>query len=251
MIPALLAAAACRDEPGAGEVVSGPASTASPASTVAAGTAVSAVVAPSNLPSELPRIAGRVESAVEAEDGALAVVWAVDAPPGEIVEALAQALAAARLDRVLDERNAGGGILGFEGARLSGHYLVTSHEEQTRVELRLDPPPPPAAAPATAVPLPDGYPEDLLPVYPGAVVTSARAEQRPGGGTRFTVTLQTERHAVEVLGFYRDLLTVDGWLLSAREDGARGLEAGGPRGSLSIVASEGPRAAAMVVLDVP
>jgi hypothetical protein len=108
-----------------------------------------------SLPSLLPRIDGAVQSATQAADGSIVVSWLVDAPPAEVVSALAEVLAAS-MTVLLDERGSGGGLIVFEADSLAGHYLVTSAGGDARVELRLDAPRPPAVAAALAQPLPVG-----------------------------------------------------------------------------------------------
>ena len=165
----------------------------------------------------------------------MAAVWVVALPPADVVGALAAAIAAGPLELLLDERGAGGGIVAFEGEaeagrQIAGHYLVTA-SGVTRVELRLDAqqqPPDPAPA---SVPLPPAFPEHAVPLYPGATVVAASAVPLAGAGTRFTVEFVSARAPLEVLGFYRDLLPLEGWELSARPDGLR---ASAPGGSITL-----------------
>ncbi len=207
------------------------------------------------LPAGLPRVQGEVESAARAQDGSLAVVWVSTAPASEVMDAIADAITAAGFTLELDDRAASGrgGVLAFDGPspneeRIAGHYLVTSSATDTRVELRLDPPRPLATSEPRAVPLPSGYPSDDVPIYPGAVVVSARASERPDGGTRFVVTFETPRQPVEVLGFYRDLLFVAGWELVT---GSTDLAGAGPGGSISLTVVAGPQTRAVLLLETP
>lgn len=197
------------------------------------------------LPPLLPRIEGDVESATRSPDGSIAVIWLVPAQPGAVVDLLAGAVAAT-LTVLLDERTATGGVLAFAGEAATGHYLVTPSESGTRVELRLDPPPLPAAQPSSEAPLPDSFPVERVPIFPGATVVSAIAAELPGGGTRFVVSLETARQPVEVLGFYRDVLTVAGWSLSTRE---MDLDGTSPDGVISLTATAGARTRVVLLLE--
>lgn len=197
------------------------------------------------LPSLLPLIDGVVESATEAIDGSIAVSWLVEASPGEVVEALAGALAA-RMTVLLDERGSGGGLIVFEGGSLAGHYLVTDAGGDARVELRLDAPPAPPMAAAFAQPLPVGYPAEDVPVFPGATVVSGSSEALTARSTRFVVTIETQRPPIDVLGFYRDLFASIGWETVVRE---LELDASGAGGVLSLTVIPGSRTRAVLLLD--
>ena len=252
--------AACSDDPapaelGAGRssppVATGTVATAAPsrpATPVVAAASPGATPESANaevvLPPGLPRIEGEIEAAVRGPDGAIAVTWAVSAPPGEVVAALADAIAEG-FELRLDERAPGGGVLAFGGA-LAGHYLVTAARGETRVELRLDPPPPEPASPAAAVPLPEGYPDAAVPPFPAASVVSVVSEPLDGGRLRYIVTFETSRQPVEVLGFYRDLLVADGWDVSVRE---AGLDGSGARGAVSLTVAAGARTSAVLKLE--
>ncbi len=221
-----------------------------PAQTPATPAALSEAV---RLPAGLPRIQGDVESAVRAQDGSLSVVWVATAPASEVMDSIAHAITEAGFTLALDDRAASGmgGVLAFDGPssngeRTAGHYLVTSSATDTRVELRLDPPQPVATSDPRAVPLPSGYPSDDVPIYPGAIVVSARASERPDGGTRFVVTFETPRQPVEVLGFYRDLLFAAGWELVAS---STDLDGASPGGSISLTVVAGARTRAVLLLE--
>jgi hypothetical protein len=196
------------------------------------------------LPPGLPRVDGEIETAVRGPDGAIAVTWAVSAPPGEVVAALADAIAEG-FELLLDERAPGGGVIAFGGA-LAGHYLVTAVDGETRVELRLDPPPAPSATPTVAVTLPDGYPDGTTPVFPGATVVAATSEPLDGARVHYIVTFETARQPVEVIGFYRDLLAADGWDVSAQDGG---LEASEARGTASLTVNAGAPTRGVLRLD--
>jgi hypothetical protein len=79
--------------------------------------------------------------------------------------------------------------------------------------------------PPPAVALPDGYPADVIPVFPGATVTEAALEELGPDRERFAIALVTSRAAIEVLGFYADHLEVEGWTVTASDsvvEAARG-----------------------------
>ena len=105
-----------------------------------------------------------------------------------------------------------GGIIAFEAER-AGHYVVAVDPEGggTLIELWLDPEPVPPPTSAPGVALPDGYPEDVLPIFPGATVTEAAREDLAAGRERFRVALVSNREPIEVLGYYADHLAADGW----------------------------------------
>ncbi len=197
------------------------------------------------LPPELPRIQGEVEAASRDRDGAITVTWLVSAAPDEVVAALADAIAAS-LDLLLDERAPGGGVLAFEGAAVAGHYLVTTAGSETRVELRLDPPPPAAVSPPVAVDLPDGYPGDAVPIFPGATVVSVSTQALDDGRVRYVLVFVTARQPVELLGFYRDLLATAGWLVFVRE---ADLDASAARGAVSLTVTAGALTEAVLLVD--
>jgi hypothetical protein len=158
---------------------------------------------------------------------------------------LAEAIAAS-MTVLLDERGSGGGLFVFEGDSLAGHYLVTSAGGDARVELRLDAPRPPAVAAALDQPLPVGYPAEVVASFPGAIAFSGSAEALTGRSTRFVVTMETERAAVDVLGYYADLFASLGW-----ETVVRGLEldASGAAGVASLTVISRPRTRAVLLLD--
>ena len=250
---ALFAAGCSRDAPAPGAAE--PAASAAPATTGEASAGASPAdaspaagapappAAAATLPAALPRVDGELLSFTAADDGAVVAVWVVTPPAGDVVAALAAAIAAGPLELLLEERALGGGIVAFEGVvegaaeagrRIAGHYLVTV-SDGTRVELRLDPPPPPPDAagvpPPDPVALPAGFPEQAVPLFPGATVVAASAVPLAGTGTRFTVEFVSVRAPAEVLGFYRDLLPLEGWELSER---AGGLRASAPAGTITL-----------------
>ncbi len=205
------------------------------------------------LPPELPRIEDEVESAEQFADHSIAVTWRVDADAAVVVQALVDAIIPP-LALLIDERGAGGGVVAFEGSTgvseevtIAGHYLVTSVDRVTRVELRLDAPVALAGpgAPSEPVALPDGYPADVVPVFPGAVVTSTSAEALSSDAVRYVIAFETSRQAVEVIGFYRDVLFVAGWQLAVGEGV---LDASDARGSMSLTVTGGARTLAVLQL---
>ena len=207
------------------------------------------------LPPELPRIEGEVESAEQFDDCSIAVVWRGDAGAAAVMQALMEAIVAP-LALLLDERGAGGGVVAFagtsdgasEGTSIAGHYLVTTVAGVTRVELRLDAPATLAgsAAPSESVALPDAYPADVVPIFPAAVVTSTSAEALSPDVVRYVIAFETPLQAVEVIGFYRDVLSVAGWQLTV-DDGV--LDAFAAPGVVSLTVSDGVRTRAVLHLD--
>jgi hypothetical protein len=172
---------------------------------------------------------GAPGSSEERADGSMAWRWLV---PVSSAERVAEDLAARIEDSpefalTAVEITSRGAIVAFAGER-SGHFLVTRSTEQgTPVELVVDAPVAEMPAPTSvSVPLPEGYPADVLPVFPGATITSAEADMLDGTTRRFALELETDRAAVEVLGFYADVLTADGWdievapgsVIATRED---------------------------------
>jgi len=105
-----------------------------------------------------------------------------------------------------------GGIIAFEAER-AGHYVVTVAPDGrgTSIELWLDPAPSAPPSPGPAVALPSGYPEDVLPIFPGATVVEAKSDELAGGRERLHLSLVPARDAIEVLGYYADYLTAEGW----------------------------------------
>ncbi|MEE8337028.1 MAG: hypothetical protein V3R95_03110 [Dehalococcoidia bacterium] len=232
--------------PAATASAAAPAQSAAPSATATATPAPVIVDGESlSLPPSLPRIDGVVQSATLAVDGSIAVSWLVDASPGAVVAAIAEAVAA-RLTLLLDERGSGGGLVVFEGLSVAGHYLVTAAGGDARVELRLDAPPPPATAAALAQPLPVGYPAAAVPVFPGATVVSGSSEALTAQSTRFVLTLETERPPLDVLGFYRDLFESFGWETVVRE---LELDASGAGGALTLTVTPGARTRAVLRLE--
>jgi hypothetical protein len=219
--------------------------TPTPSPVVVAGDGTATATEGVSLPSLLPQIDGVVESATQADDGSIVVNWLVEAPPTEVVSALAEAIAAS-MTVLLDERGSGGGLIVFEGDALAGHYFVTSVDGDARIELRLDAPRSPSVAAALAQPLPVGYPVEAVPRFPGATVVSGSAEALTERSTRFVVTMETERAAVDVLGYFSDLFASLGWGSTVR---GLELDASGAAGVASLTVLSGPLTRAVLLLD--
>jgi hypothetical protein len=219
--------------------------TPSPVVTAGDGTTAAAEGISFALPASLPRIDGVVESATQAADGAIAVSWLVAAAPAQVVSALAETVAE-QMTLLLDERGGGGGLIVFASDSLAGHYLVTDADGDARVELRLDPPLSGAAAATPAQPLPVGFPSEKVPLFPGATVVSGSAEELTARSTRFVVTFETDRAAVDVVGYYRDLFASIGWTTVVR-----GLEpdASGGAGVSSLTVIAGATTRGVLLLD--
>jgi len=111
-----------------------------------------------------------------------------------------------------------GGIVAFEAER-AGHYVVTVDPAGAGavVELWLDPASTPVLEVPPAAALPDGYPADVLPIFPGATVVEVARDELAGGRERYRIALAPSRTAIEVLGFYADHLEVDGWTVTASD----------------------------------
>ncbi len=166
------------------------------------------------LPPGLPIPAAAPESVERTSSGGVVASWSlrgVDAG-ASASDLAARAREAPDVTVLAAELAATGGIIAFEAER-AGHYLVTADPagDGARVELWLDPAPTAAPTMPSSVALPEGYPEDVLPVFPDAAVVEQARDQLAAGRERFRLSLIPPRSPLEVLGFYRDHLAAGGW----------------------------------------
>ena len=180
---------------------------------------------------------GTPDSIEERLDGSVLLHWLVPVSSAErVAEDLVASFAAnPTFIPTATQITSRGAVLAFSGER-SGHFLVARSTEQgTRVELTLEPPEAAVVPTGTAVALPAGYPVDVLPLFPGATVTSGGVNTLDEGGRRFELELQSDRAAVEVLGFYADLLEADGWTVTLLPHSIEATRAERPRDHITLL----------------
>jgi hypothetical protein len=187
-------------------------------------------VAIPGLPPGLPVPAAEPETVEERAAGGVVATWLLsDVDAGvSAADLAARARETPGVTVLAAELAESGGIIAFEAER-AGHYVVAADPERrgTLIELWLDPAPAPPPSPGPAVALPEGYPEDVLPVFPGATVTDAARDELAGGRQRFRIVLVSAREPIEVLGYYDDHLTAEGWTVVPGDsalDATRGMD---------------------------